>query len=189
MTWSNSESRSPALAARYLPDLPLPPYAYLPGRFPHPTRDPGGHHDSDVNGSLTCPRTAGWRDNRPYLRGIDLFNHGYYWEAHEAWEQTWHACGRRGVNGDLLRGLIHLAGAGFATRRGKPSGRRRHAMLAHALFERASKCLSGDRAQSLGLSPAALQTLAERIASGDALTVFADEAPVAVVFDTSLCPD
>ncbi len=62
-------------------------------------------------------------------------------------------------------------------------------MLAHALFERASECLSGDRAQSLGLTPAALQTLAERIASGDALTVFADEAPVAVVFDTSLCPD
>ncbi|TGQ49534.1 DUF309 domain-containing protein, partial [Mesorhizobium sp. M1C.F.Ca.ET.210.01.1.1] len=23
--------------------------------------------------------------------GIDLFNHGYYWEAHEAWEPLWHA--------------------------------------------------------------------------------------------------
>ncbi|MER9007639.1 DUF309 domain-containing protein [Mesorhizobium sp. M0862] len=21
--------------------------------------------------------------------GIDLFNHGYYWEAHEAWEPLW----------------------------------------------------------------------------------------------------
>ncbi|MET2831203.1 DUF309 domain-containing protein [Mesorhizobium shangrilense] len=23
--------------------------------------------------------------------GSDLFNHGYYWEAHEAWEPLWHA--------------------------------------------------------------------------------------------------
>ncbi|MER9586456.1 DUF309 domain-containing protein [Mesorhizobium sp. M0276] len=23
--------------------------------------------------------------------GIDLFNHGYYLEAHEAWEPLWHA--------------------------------------------------------------------------------------------------
>ncbi|MER9222262.1 DUF309 domain-containing protein [Mesorhizobium sp. M0644] len=22
---------------------------------------------------------------------IDLINHGYYWEAHEAWEPLWHA--------------------------------------------------------------------------------------------------
>ena len=28
---------------RLLPERPFPPYAYVPGRFPHPVRDPQGH--------------------------------------------------------------------------------------------------------------------------------------------------
>src|SRR4051794_23916492 len=28
---------------RLLPDEPLPPYSFVPGRFPHPVRDPAGH--------------------------------------------------------------------------------------------------------------------------------------------------
>ncbi len=32
--------------------------------------------------------------------GVDLFNHGYYWESHEEWESLWHAAGRRGVVAD-----------------------------------------------------------------------------------------
>ena len=38
----NAEDRFQALE-RYAPDIPLPPYAYLPGRDPHPIRDPKGH--------------------------------------------------------------------------------------------------------------------------------------------------
>ena len=34
--------KSPA-PPRLVPDRPLPPYAYLPGRYPHPVRDPLGH--------------------------------------------------------------------------------------------------------------------------------------------------
>ncbi len=37
-----------------------------------------------------------WLRCRDYLRGIDLFNHGYYWEAHEVWEGLWHTAGHRG---------------------------------------------------------------------------------------------
>ena len=29
---------------RYAPDIPLPPYSYVPGHeLPHPVNDPGGH--------------------------------------------------------------------------------------------------------------------------------------------------
>jgi hypothetical protein len=31
------------LRPRWLPQKRLPPYAYLPGKNPHPVRDPAGH--------------------------------------------------------------------------------------------------------------------------------------------------
>ena len=45
-----------------------------------------------------------------------------YWEAHEAWEELWHACGRMGPTADFLRGLIKLAAAGVKVREGRPRG-------------------------------------------------------------------
>ena len=54
------------------------------------------------------PDPAMWRECREYLRGIDLFNYGYYWEAHEVWECLWHACGRQGPTSEFLKALIRL---------------------------------------------------------------------------------
>jgi predicted metal-dependent hydrolase len=42
------------------------------------------------------------------LRGIDLFNSGRYWEAHEAWEEAWMP-DRRGPDGGFYKGLIQVA--------------------------------------------------------------------------------
>ena len=53
---------------------------------------------------------------------IELFNAGYYWEAHEAWEGLWHAHGRRGATADLIKGLIKLAAAGVKVRERRPRG-------------------------------------------------------------------
>jgi hypothetical protein len=40
---------------------------------------------------------------------VDLFNHAYWWEAHEAWEGLWsHAEGTQRL---FLQGLIQLAAA------------------------------------------------------------------------------
>lgn len=69
---------------------------------------------------------AAWRDSVEYLYGVDLFNHGYYWEAHEAWESLWHAAGRTGVVANFLKGLIKLAAAGVKSREGNAQGVRRH---------------------------------------------------------------
>jgi predicted metal-dependent hydrolase len=41
-------------------------------------------------------------------RGIDLFNRGLYWEAHEAWEEAW-TPDRRGPDGGFYKGLIQVA--------------------------------------------------------------------------------
>ncbi len=41
-------------------------------------------------------------------RGIELFNAGRYWEAHEAWEEAW-TPDRRGPDRGFYKGLIQVA--------------------------------------------------------------------------------
>jgi len=117
-----------------MPDQPLPPHAYVAGKFPHPTRDPRGHSFGKPTLQVETVDPNRWRDCAPYQRGIDLFNHGYYWEAHEAWESVWHAAGRHGSTADFLKGLIALAAAGYKALEGQPEGVRRHAARARKLF-------------------------------------------------------
>ena len=115
---------------RFLPGEPFPAYAYTPGRDPHPVRDPRGHSFGAHPATPPPPDPDRWCESRDYLRGIDLFNAGYYWEAHESWEGLWNACGREGVMARLLQGLIALAAAGVKLRQGTPEGARAHARRA-----------------------------------------------------------
>ena len=86
---------------RLLMGEPLPAYAHDPGHTPHPFNDPQGHSygRAEEPPAIDPPR---WRESRAYLRGLDLFNAGYYWEAHEVWEGLWKAAGRRGEVADFL---------------------------------------------------------------------------------------
>jgi hypothetical protein len=167
---------------RYAPELPLPPYAYVPGRFPHPTRDPEGHR---YGAKLARPERIDpvrWRECQAYLAGVDLFNHGYYWEAHEAWESAWHACGRKGAVGDFLRGLIKLAAAGCKAREQRPAGVRRLAAGAEAHFAHVAAALAPAET-FMGLRPAELRALAGEVAQGRNLRAAPPEERVSVVFD------
>ena len=42
------------------------------------------------------------------LAGVDLFNRGLYWEAHEAWEHEW-VPDRKGPDSGFYKGLIQVA--------------------------------------------------------------------------------
>jgi hypothetical protein len=109
----------------------FPAYSYVPGLWPHPHSDPDGHRF----GPPFPPAQIDDLANDPTFRlGIDLFNSGYYWEAHEAWEHLWHAAGRSGELADLLKALIQLAVAGVKVREGRPDGARSHAKRAAELF-------------------------------------------------------
>ncbi len=114
---------------------PLPPYSYVPGHAPHPVSDPRGHMFGLPHEPVEPLRPEAWRESPAYLFAADLFNHGYYWEAHEAWESLWHAAGRRGQVGAWLKALIKLAAAGVKAREGNSTGVRRHAARAAALLE------------------------------------------------------
>jgi hypothetical protein len=146
---------------RYLPEEPLPPYAFVPGsRWPHPFSDPAGHSYGSVREHSAAADVSDWRKCRALLRGVDLFNHGYYWEAHEAWEGLWHACGRRGTMANLVKGLIQLAVAGVKHRQGMPEAVRTKARRAAQLWRSCDIPLSE---RYLGLGVGALIELSERV--------------------------
>ncbi len=107
-------------------DRKFPPYTYVPGRSPHPVSDPAGHMHGHEPSAPPPLDPDNWRDSETYLYGVDLFNHGYYWESHEEWESLWHAAGRRGMVADFLKGLIKLAAAGVKSLEEKPTGVTRH---------------------------------------------------------------
>jgi len=125
---------SPASIPRYCPQRELPPYSYVTGLFPHPTRDKRGHSFGRHETAVRALDEESYRQNETYGYALDLFNHGDYWEAHEAWEALWHACGRRGPAADFLKGLIKLAAAGVKAREGRAAGVRQHAERAGALM-------------------------------------------------------
>ena len=49
-------------------------------------------------------------------RGVDLFNRGEYWEAHEAWESDW-THDRKGPDSGFYKGLIQIAAGCYHYRR------------------------------------------------------------------------
>jgi uncharacterized protein len=116
---------------RLLPEKDFPPYAYLPGRHPHPVRDPAGHSYRNEPMAIAGEASLG---SDVFRWGIDLFNHGYYWEAHEAWEPLWQTATRTTPHRLLFKGLILLAAAGVKIHEGKQVAAARHAKRAAALF-------------------------------------------------------
>jgi hypothetical protein len=174
---------------RFVPDEPFPPYSYVTGRFPHPTRDPAGHSFGAVPAHCPAPDPIRWRDCRAYLYGLDLFNHGYYWEAHEVWEGIWHACGRAGPTGSFIQGLIKLAAAGVKAREGRPKGVRTHAQRAAELFRQVAGGLPPEQIYYYGLSLHRLMRLATKVACGEVASSGLTGAPVEVVFPFVLQPD
>ncbi len=180
-----SGSELPRRPARLVPDEPLPPYSYVTGLFPHPTRDPLGHSFGHAAPQPMPIDSSNWAKSRAYLLGCDLFNLGYYWEAHETWEGLWHACGRRGATAEFLKGMIKLAAAGVKAREGRPRGVARHTARAAGLFA-SVRAAHGDGAY-LGLDLDQLISIARRLAT-DPISPPRSTAPVEIVFDFELQP-
>ncbi len=108
------------LSHRRWSSRPLPPYAFVPGRNAHPTADPTGHsRHRAAPPEPHCPPPGSWHGCAAYLYGCDLYNHGYWWEAHEAWESVW-LDSRGPVQRRYLQGLIQVANAHLKLEMGRP---------------------------------------------------------------------
>jgi predicted metal-dependent hydrolase len=71
----------------------------VPGLDPHPQKHPRGHR------ALAPSAADRWR------YGLDLFDHGYLWEAHEVLEHSWRALPPRSPERDLAQAIILAAAA------------------------------------------------------------------------------
>lgn len=150
-------------ARRLVPSDDLPLYTFYPGAgIPHPVRDTRGHFYGKKKLAPAVLNDQNWTSNRSYLHGLDLFNFGFYWEAHEEWERLLRVCGQETSNGKFLKGLIKLAAAGVKVREGSIHGVRRHAASAGEVF--ADVAAEIDSNLFCGLELTSLQFAADRAA-------------------------
>ena len=107
----------------------LPPYRHRPGSTPHPRRDPAGHSYGKTEAPHPPWRPEEWRTLEPWLHGVDLYNGGFFWEAHEALEALWMAAGRTTPHARFVRGLILISAGCLNRDLGKSGGGKRQAAL------------------------------------------------------------
>jgi len=146
---------------------PLPAYRYIPfqgsATRPHPRNDPAGHSYHASEEYLPNFTADDWPDCELYLYGIDLFNHGYWWEAHEALEDVWLAAGGRETRcGLFVQGLIQLSAAQLKRETGIQRG-------AQSLTAAACEKLAAAEGIYLGIEVAELRKEAQRCLEGDNL--------------------
>jgi hypothetical protein len=129
----------------------LPPYRYGIDPGPHPTRHPDGHgrHRAEP------------RDDRAALdAGIELFEHGYFWEAHEAWEGPWRRSAPADPSRSIWQALILVAAAALKRARGE------HPAAARLAGKAGDRLGDAERAgcrDLFGLSTGALTEVAQRL--------------------------
>lgn len=148
---------------RLLPPVELPAYTFTPGSsLPHPFRHPDGH-SHHKKGAMPKPLSdESWADNRSFLLAIDLFNAGYYWEAHDELDKLWRVAGPDTLVGRFLKGLFKLSAAGMKVREDSIHGVRRHAASSGEVFADVAAEIDGDR--FCGLKLTMLQFAADRAA-------------------------
>src|SRR5207249_3587947 len=94
-----------------------------------------------------------WRACDDYLYGCDLYNHGYWWEAHEAWEGLWRVCPKGSVQKRFLQGLIQVSACHLKVRLGSREGVERLRDSSNKHFDAAFAAVGEGRL--MGLDPGA----------------------------------
>ena len=164
---------------RLLPPVELPPYTFIPGSTtPHPYRHPDGHSYKKKGPSSKPLSNETWADNRSFLLALDLFNMGYYWEAHEELDKLLKLVCPDDLIGRFLKGLFKLAAAGLKVRENSIHGVRRHAASSGEVFADVAAEVDSDR--FCGLKLTMLQFAADRAAQLTYKEIETDGQPVRV---------
>ena len=123
----------------------FPAYAHVPGVTPHPKKS-GGHSEGEADPESYALTQENWRTHEDYLFGIDLHNHGYFWEAHVWWEAVWKAT-PKGASRDFVQGLIKATAGALKKKMGEEEIALGHNQRAHELmsssFSATNSCAFG----------------------------------------------
>jgi DNA-binding transcriptional LysR family regulator len=106
-----TEPESPGSTPPRYSSRPFPSSRFVPGRAPHPRRTNQGHSYAQPEPQPSSFPPEQWQHAEAYRYGIDLYNHGYWWESHEVFEALWNSAGRRSEQGNFFQALIQLAAA------------------------------------------------------------------------------
>lgn len=150
---------------RLAPERPLPLVAFVPGKTPRPGAPSPPY--------ATRFDEAAWTASSTYVFGFDLFNHGFPWEAHEAWEALWHKQPRGSVAHRFLQALIKLAAAHVKRLEGAPRGMRAHADSAAEMF----RAIGVEHARFAGIDLGEAERAALAAARGEVAALLPTEAP------------
>jgi len=109
-----------------------------------------------------------------FLRGVESFNRGAYFNAHDCWEECWIAKGRPADG--LMKGLIQAAVAMHHLSRGNLTG-------AEKLLARLRKCLAPCRPNQFGFN---VEKLVDEMAA--CLSQSSVNSPITLRFDVRRGP-
>lgn len=125
--------------------VPLPPHAHVPGRN---ARHAEGRWD-DVRATAEPGMDAGALAASPaFAAGMDFFENGFFWEAHEVWEAVWMACPPNSAEHRFVQALIQLANAELKLAMDRPKAAQRLCGIAATHLSEAAR---GGRDQVLGV--------------------------------------
>jgi hypothetical protein len=130
ISWTDADDEAVTLPRYTRTPLPARPWLGGPGR--HPSEEPGRVAPS-------APEVP-WGElahTELFRLGVDLFNHGFYWEAHEAWRPLWSECPSGSALRAGLGGLIRMAAARLKLEMKCGSGARKLGREAIALLDEA----------------------------------------------------
>src|SRR4051812_45812937 len=122
---------------RYAPHRPLPLRAFVPGREGSVRPTDGV---IDLEARTLSPEK--WRENEAWLYGVDLWNHGFLWEAHEAWESIWRVP-YDAQQSEFLRGMIQCAASALKIAIGNTQSATKLAQSGLARLEPATMSTTG----------------------------------------------
>ena len=133
---------------RRITDLALPGQPHVPGSGSCPDMPP-----LEAAKALAPPitRSDDWQANAAYLYGHDLLEAGFYWEAHEVWEEVWLNCPANSAEKVLLQLLIQRANAGLKRRMGRDKAARRLDSEVQTLARELHGRLDGTRKPLMGV--------------------------------------
>ena len=118
----------------------FPTYAHIPGSNPRHREDLFDEICASVTPDMTTldlSKTKAWQS------GLDLYRHGYFWEAHEVLEAVWMQCPKNSVERYFVQAIIQIANARLKLIMKRPRAAKRLFEKASELFREAS--LQSDR--------------------------------------------
>ncbi|MEM9551348.1 MAG: DUF309 domain-containing protein [Pseudomonadota bacterium] len=134
-------------------DVALPPHAYVPGLTTRHDPQWFSPLHASVREGMSVADLA---QSRSFLAGLTFYDHGYFWEAHEALEPVWMALPAGGPDRASVQAVIQLANAALKLKMERPNATRR-------LCEEVRKHLAASQGATLPVPFARVRTHCDRL--------------------------